>query len=459
ARVGGNLIFDQSRIVAGGFSLLGADIVGQLSGNGAELADCDGNGNALLGDQLKIGAGLFLNRFRASGAVRFLGADVTGNFQAVEARIDAPGRAALNADSIAVSGPVRLDRIVVSGGSLRLVGSDLGSTLHLEGADLCGRDEEGHAFSGDRLKVAGGVYMSKGFRASAAVSVQGADIGKSLDLTEAELVGDPAVLKAAGMRVGQEFLWLPRNRVGGSVDLDHAAVGRLIDHWTSERPEGNWPPYGRLHLTGFTYGGFDNQHQPDVQDRLEKWIWKTHTDLLNRKAFALQPYEQLVRVYRQAGQEGDAKAVGIAKQRDLRRFGELNRPERVKNWLLDRTVGYGYRPLGAVAWLAVLYAVVALLSWWAQHRTGMVQPTRAGADMAEVTALSCERDYPCFYPLGYAIDVVIPLVHVGQFDSWRITGQGHLGWALVAFSWLATILGWVITSLAVAGITGIIRKD
>jgi hypothetical protein len=50
--------------------------------------------------------------------------------------------------------------------------------------------------------------------------------------------------------------------------------------------------------------------------------------------FATQPYRQLADVYRNAGQEDEARTVEIAMRRDLRTHGTLDRPRRILNWIL-----------------------------------------------------------------------------------------------------------------------------
>lgn len=75
------------------------------------------------------------------------------------------------------------------------------------------------------------------------------------------------------------------------------------------------------------------------------------------------------------------------------------------------------------------------------------------------TALDCRADYPCFYPLGYAMDLTIPIIKVGQAENWRIDGAAAWGRAFVGGTWIITGLGWAFTTLAVVGYTGLIRKD
>jgi hypothetical protein len=57
------------------------------------------------------------------------------------------------------------------------------------------------------------------------------------------------------------------------------------------------------------------------------------------------------------------------------------------------------------------------------------------------------------------VDVVVPIINLRQAESWRVDGHAPWGWAYIAVGWVATGLGWAFTTLAVAGYTGLIRKD
>jgi hypothetical protein len=74
-------------------------------------------------------------------------------------------------------------------------------------------------------------------------------------------------------------------------------------------------------------------------------------------------------------------------------------------------------------------------------------------------ATRCTSSYPCFYPVGYAIDVVIPIINVHQADNWDVDGSVPEGWAWVASRWVATGLGWALVTLLVVGYTGIVRQQ
>jgi hypothetical protein len=304
--------------------------------------------------------------------------------------------------------------------------------------------------------------------------VRGVRVGGSLSLEGAQLA-EPVALSAQGLRVTDELRWCPRSPVLGLVDLERASVHRLTDDWRN--PDAHWPPPGRLVLDGFTYDGFGGEHQAGWRQRLD-WLRRQRpagVDTPGARTVPTQPYEQLARVYRQAGQEPEAQEIAIAQRNDLRRGGGLSWPRRVSRWVLDKTIKHGYRPLRAVGLLAGLYVLVVLALWGVQHCSDVMVPAKdiaakdiAAKDIAAKdiaagtpapTALHCRSGYPCFYPATYALDVVVPIVKVGQADSWRIDGTAPWGWAYLAGSGLATGLGWGLTTLAVVGYTGLVRKQ
>ena len=53
----------------------------------------------------------------------------------------------------------------------------------------------------------------------------------------------------------------------------------------------------------------------------------------------------------------------------------------------------------------------------------------------------------------YALDVLLPIISLGQQDSWQPDGGAlYIYWTLI-------ILGWALTSALIAGLTGIIKRD
>jgi uncharacterized protein YjbI with pentapeptide repeats len=311
-RVGGSVFLDQQFTAAGAVRLPGVDIVGQLSCRGAELTGTDSDGNALGGDGMKVGGGVFFDQATAAGAVRLLDADITGSLSWRKAQLTGADRNsnALIGDRMKVDGSVSFDQATAAG-AVRLLDADITGELSCGGAQLTGTDRDGDALIGDRMKVASDVFLDQQFTAAGAVCLRAARIAGSVWLNGAELA-ESVALRAVGVYVAGQLHWAPRSPVRGLVNLERAAVHRLDDNWGL--PDAHWPPAGRLRLAGFTYEGFGGQHRASWRQRLD-WIRRSHTTATGTApaVFAGQPYEQLVRVYRQMGHESQARHVAIAR--------------------------------------------------------------------------------------------------------------------------------------------------
>jgi hypothetical protein len=215
--------------------------------------------------------------------------------------------------------------------------------------------------------------------------------------------------------------------VRGLVDLERASVQHLVDEWNW--PEGHWPPAGYLRLDGFTYDGLGGEWQATWRQRLD-WIRRSHTTATDTTpaTFAVQPYEQLERVYRRTGQYREAAQIRTSRFRDPRRYGSLTRTAKAGNVLFGTLFGYGYQPMRAVAWLVALYAVVLLVVLGAQHQEGVFVPAKDTKSITPApTALHCSPGYPCFYPAGYAVDVAVPIINLRQAENWRPNGDAPWG--------------------------------
>ena len=210
--------------------------------------------------------------------------------------------------------------------------------------------------------------------------------------------------------------WAPAAPVSGQVNLEGASAGRLYDDWDSNRPKGYWPVSGRLRLNGFTYGGFSGG-RVSVEDRLA-WICSQYQRPAKGRSrgFSTQPYEQLAAVYRQAGQDSEARKVAIARRADLRKYGNLSLCRKFGNWLLHITISYGYHSWRAAAYLVAVFGIFVWLSFLAQQHH-LIVPV-ASFKGAAPSATNCTSSYPCFAPVGYTIDTSIPIINVHQAEFW-----------------------------------------
>jgi uncharacterized protein YjbI with pentapeptide repeats len=482
----GSVFLNDKFMACGAVRLVGADISGQLNCHGAHMYGADADGNALAGDGMTVGGDVIFDGGLAAGTVRLPGANITGQLSFSGAMLTGAGGNALMADQVTVGADTYLDHVVTAGGVIRLVGARIQGSLTCSAARLTGAG--GTSLLAEGLKVGSSVFFDDGFETDSMLSLVSAQVDGSVRIEAATLArrGGTTALDATGTQITHELRWAPAGQVTGRVILDNASVGQLEDTWGGGRENGYWPQAGRglLSLEGFTYTRIGDQ--ADLDERLT-WIgsqpegplrkrivpalrrpWRVRADRRSRRraravhGFAPQPYEQLATAYQQAGQDTEARTVAIARRRDLRLYAKpkLNLYRRALNWLLEKTIQYGYQTWRAVLGIAVLYVIVLGFFWYAQHRTGLIVPAQSTQGLhPQPTAGSCVQDYPCFSPAGYAVDTVIPLINVHQADYWRPNASAHLGWLFVYVSWAGIILGWTLATLAVAGYTGLVRNS
>jgi hypothetical protein len=456
-KTGGSVFLDHEFTADGAINLAGADITGQLNCRGAKLTGQDGDGYGLVGERMKVGESVFLDQeFTADGAINLAGADITGQLNCHGAKLTGQDNRgyALFADKLKTGGSVFLDQVFTADGAIYLGSADVTGQLSCGGATLNGKDNAGKALVGHAMKVGGHVALDQKFTADGAIDLWLVHVGRSAILVPWALAGSGQVaLNADGAQITGSLLWAPDWPVFGQVNLEGATVGHLVDGWGKYRPGGFWPTGGQLRLDGFTYDRLGRQ--ATVEQRL-KWIrsqyWRSRAGW---RGFATQPYEQLAKVYQLAGKDSDAREVAIARRVDLRRYGSLTWYGKVGNWFLDKTIKFGYRTWRAALGLAVVFVAFLVMTFFAEQHHAIVPVSDLVASVHPVpVATRCAPSYPCFYPLGYAVDVVIPVINVHQADFWGLHG---LGW--VVGSWAATVLGWAAVTLLVVGYTGVVRQQ
>lgn len=475
-KVNGEVTLKGTAVSSGGIGLTDANITGPLRCSATRIDGHDEEQKSLVADGIKVGSGAYLSLEHAAGAVSLLDAVITGQLSLRGAKIrgKGPDGVSLTADRSTVSGGVWLDSGFHADGAVRLSGVNVTGMLSCSGATLDGVDERGDSLIGDGLTVGSDMYLNEGFASAGTVNIRSARIGGSLSLMPAKLAGDAGTtaLDARAAQIGHELRWEPAAPVSGRVILEDASAGSLRDSWADEeaepaekntaRPNGYWPSVhqGQLLLSGFTYNRFSSELPVRLDQRLA-WIgsYPRRPAATARTDFAAQPYEHLVQIYQQAGQDTEARKVAIARRRDLRWFGDIGRGRKAGNWLLDVTIRYGYETWRALALLVAVYLLVLGVFLIGQHQTAVVVPAQSVAGLQPApTSTNCTKDYPCFYPAGYAIDTVIPLINIGQGSNWRPNANASFGWFFVFVSWAGTALGWTLATLIVAGYTGLARR-
>ena len=447
--------------------LLGAQIGGDLDCSNGKFSDYE---KAISGDRVCVDGSVYLNRgFHAIGEVRFSNAQIRGDFACTGGsfvgRHDAntDERHALTIDGANIVGDVYLNERFTADGKISMVG------VHIKGSLNCGGANVGNASSGtkselpivliaDGARVEGCVFFTERFRSSGEVVFTGAHIEQNFHCIDCKFDG---ALCLEGTFIGGGFHWLEiEEPERTTLVLYNSSASRMLDD-----PE-SWPAKGNLRIDGFVYGRI-SQGPHDAAGRLE---WLARTDL-----FSPQPYRQFADVLRREGDDRSARQVLFEMERHRTTTENQKWYSEVWSWILRTTVGYGFFPARSLWWLG-LVIVAGWVFFWGGYRAGMVVPTDKDSYSSFKSMGTVSGNHVRFHPLIYSADNALPLVKLGQIDHWQpdpnpdihvwplFTAGGSTFSAsgaeiLLWFRWIQILLGWFLTTMGVAAISGIVRKE
>jgi hypothetical protein len=504
AKVGGYVFLRKNFSAEGEVRLFNAIVAGNLECDGSTFqnpgnAAIPDSGVALNAEGAKIGGHVFLrNEFSAEGEVRLPIADVAGNLECGGSTFQNPAKAgipgsgvAFNADGAKVGGHVYLNSLLAEG-EVRLFGAEIGGSLDCNSGNFQNpanaQTPDSVALTIEGATVGSSVFLNNNFSADGTVRLFGAEIGRSLDCSSgkfqnpanANVPGSGVALDARGVSTGGSIFLTKEFSAAGTVnfanaritsslkfekatfdylDLTDALAGSILDD------EESWPRKENLSLDGFVYGRISDGPL-DASKRLT-WVKR-------QSSFRRQPYRQLATILGNSGDDLGTRQVMSKMQREAwEQRGWLFRPISV---LLRFTIGYGYFPLRAV-WLILALVVIGSSIYWVAYNTGSIVPTQKESYAFFETHCYPSNEYERFHAVPYSLENSFPLVKLGVQDKWATAPEARvpacsstdvtspalrviseprfLRW----FRWTQICLGWVLTTLFVGGVTGILRKS
>lgn len=472
-----NHINDEGKIVRGFKSngevnLVGAKVGGQMTFDGAEfvniIEDNPEWGKTLNCDGIEVAMGVYLqNGFKAKGEVRFPGAKIGGQFSCIGAEFEhrtgeQQWGMALVCDGMEVNGSVFLRDGFKSRGEVRLQGANISGFLDCRGGEFHNPNWSGNALGEEsgpnKLPVR-------------AMNLARAEIGNDIIMDSWQLnESDIAPFLCQGRIDLQSTIckkkFVLRNVHKDSkieLDLRGAKVGVYLDDKES------WDTIvdGGLHLDGFVYDRFydesaetgDGKNKEGkasilpAADRL-KWLAKQ-----GKKRFLPQPYKQLAKVYRESGHSSDETKVLIECERERARSGRMGILERMWHRVLRHLIGYGYRPSFALGW-AVLIVLIGMVVLNLGILNGPILPAPGNEALTnyEGGTIMTLR-----YSFLYSLDVFLPVVNLHVADKWDprvdlLAMRTHWRWVVPVYYWFEIIMGWVLTTLLIAALSGLMQR-
>lgn len=358
------------------------------------------------------------------------------------------------------------------------------------------------------IRCNGSIILSYGFRTFLPVYALGAKITGQLGCSGGSFHGSPLAISLERAEIVDCLFWRHIKGLWGIVDLTSAKVGTLVDDPDS------WPRKGCLRIDGFVYEAIGSNTSTDYFDRLP-WLSRQYEPHLTYD-FRPQPFEQLAKVLNNSGRLSEAKEISIQRLSFQRHANYLRREPRyiaalvklrhsrnilehiilaarakelkptflkdpftellgwiswIKSFIFWIVSGYGYKPIWCLYWIGAFI----LVGWYTLsnlYEAGNIVPNNPIL-LAREWKLAAEAnlsypygdffnyvpDYPKFYPLGYALDVFIPFVDLAQEKYWAVQNRADsFGGLLQRILWLYICIGWVLSAIFAASISGFVRR-
>ncbi|MCI5138384.1 MAG: hypothetical protein D3922_08200 [Candidatus Electrothrix sp. AR1] len=466
----------------GEISILGAIIDGSLICTGGKFFDISAqnisvNGDVLLDAQSSNPD----NYFQSVGKVVLSSSKINGSLKCSGGEfVD------IDAENISVEGDIELNRVQKR--NFQSTGKILLSNANVNGTLLCIRgifyNPDDFAIEAEHLIVKN-IYLV-GSGVAGHINFYGSKTGGTFRISD--------------------MIWRDSSR----LSLDQVSTKTLLEKMNG------WPQKNNLSLLGFTYEFIDSRSEQEtsilnVKNALH-WIGLVEN-------FHPQPYEQLASVFIKSGLEKEAHEIQIAKnklldgkeKRKLVKMLELEdeydacefsseiihtKPQIFKShtelwdcifYLFKRfffgaIIGYGYRVKRLLPIFLYLFLSSSCFFYWAgseSHNimTSSQKTLRSSEDVyssdlpgtPEWTGKHTEGDdltlaqiisdnYPHFRPCVYSLDIIIPLVDLGQEEYWMPNHNNDWGKWVYFFVVFLKLSGWGISTLLVYAVTGLIRR-
>jgi hypothetical protein len=506
AKVTGNVLLRSGFTAEGAVRVYGTQVGGSLDCESGTFRNpakkgMVGTGIALEATNVNVSGAVYLRKgFSSEGQVSMYGAQIGGDLDCEGSSFTSPllpgvaeSGTVLNTEGAKVAGAVRLCNGFVAEGAVWMLGTRIDWNLDCDGGKfhnlpLAGVTASGLALNLEGITLGGAAYFRKGFVAEGTVRMFAARIGGNLECDGGKfhnpakpgIAGSGTALDVEGAKIegavylrnkfkAEGHVRLYSTQIEGnlefegatfeSLDLEEASARAILDDKES------WPKPGRLSLDGFTY---DRIALGPVSAK-ERLGW-----LARQETFTRHPYRQLAHVLKESGDNRGWRLVSAKMERKTWAAKSWPWVTRPTSWLLRNTIAYGYFPGRALWWLLALVLAGSTL-YQLGYATGSMVPIDKDAYASFVAHQQLPGNDPAFYAIPYSLENTFPLVKLGIEDGWA-PGTGGRGatagtrtsWLvsriasprfLQVFRWIQICLGWILGTLFVGGVTGVIRND
>jgi hypothetical protein len=441
----GSLSFEKSKVDNAEIKFSGADINGSIIFSGADIHKPFGN--VLNLDLAKCsGSMIFDNGFKSEGRISIIGARIQGSIDMHSANLSNANNTAITIANTFIDGNIFFTGNFNCVGRLSLMNSNIKGNLEIEQAKI--QNPQQVAIHADALDCNGSIFIRGGSLINGEMRFPGVTVARVFEIRDSELYNrDRVLINAQGMIVKRTFEW--KNFLkppAGKIQFSTAKVEIYEDD------ESSWPATNELEINGFEYNLLGGNSPVEYAKR-ERWLGLQHID-----KFHPQPYENLVKVLNSMGYETEATKIAILKH-DKNAKEQKGYFNKLRNFLLKLTMDYGYNPGKIFKWFIIPYLIVGSIVFSYAEKNEVMMPTKDRVYITDEQKIARPKDYPKFNAIAYSIDTFIPFFDLNQETYWLPKSKYDSRFFFTLYLWVHVVSGWLLTSLAVIGYTGLIRKD
>lgn len=323
------------------------------------------------------------------------------------------------------------------------------------------------------------------------------------------------IVSFQGATIGREFVWKEiRKSVNVSLYLDSAKAGVLEDDSES------WPSDNMLQINDFQYQFLKGLGAEELKRRREKWLaiprdfrrqpYEHLSAVLNRSGY--EEESKLVLIAKNNKQTDLPVRLGkdiIMNENPAQKGETQNLFTWTKMKLLKYLISYGYRPFRPL-WIGLVLVSLGGIFFTLGFNNNLMVPIKNGPSQSFIYQIATISPHPeseqsdtvdssvssksspetqrestdknklkrpknlkpecwkyrIFYSLLYSLDTFLPVVNFQIANYWLPTAYNQIqqsnpnwwGVGLCFYRWFLIVMGWIVTTLILAALGGIVRR-
>jgi hypothetical protein len=454
--------------------------------------------------------------FKADGMVNLFNAKIGANFDCTNGTFQNKSGCALSLERAIIEGDVyltsplknnkvdtsRKDERFSAEGEVNFCGAQINGQLNcknglFDNINHNNTQEEIYAIRAIGLAINGPLFMSEGFEAKGGVDLLNANISATVYCRGGKFIANNgSAINAERITVGgdlilhnHDYYWHDENDkklvVKGKVILKKANIAKgLIFHESIESENFQlilenarldtiddsinvWKSLENINLHGCIYESIAFNSPYKCTERI---IWLEKQPQSN--GFLPQPYRQLAKVLDDMGYESEAKDVRIAMNDRLSKDKNIGRNRRHWLYFTGFLFGYGYKPF-KVWRLALIIVIIGILFYGIGFNKNLMHQVDGNATIDRVYDIK----QPRFSPVFYSLDVFLPVINLNQAENWKPTPSidkikatpqrkrpwlccyiSDWGFWLTLWMYFQILSGWILVTLLIGGLSGLLKE-